>query len=75
MEVVYLEMNTSQESPYGTLGNVNVISTPQATLRLEVELARTARDFYRVAENCDQDMNALDLILLLGKGSDLSNPL
>ena len=72
MEVVYLELRTNNS--YG-LAKLNTASTPEATLRLEVELARTASDFYKIAENCGQDMNALNLILLLGKGSDLSNPL
>lgn len=70
MEVVYLQLNTS--SNWGVFQAINEASTPYTTSRLEVELARTSREFYRVAEDLEHDEAALDLILLLQKGSDLS---
>lgn len=72
MEVRYLELNTDL-TRYGILGMLNEANTAGAILRLEVEVARTAREFYKIAEDLEQDEAALDLILLLKKESDLSS--
>jgi hypothetical protein len=70
-EVAYLTLNT--ESGYGILGPINGAEESVALRRLEVEMSRTAAEFYRIAVDLEHSENALDLILLLKKGSDLSS--
>lgn len=69
--MAYLALST--QDGYGLLGIVNEVAEDVAVRRLEVEMARTAREFWRVAVDLEHDENALDLILLLKKGSALSS--
>jgi hypothetical protein len=68
--ISYLSLNTDL-TRYGILQLINEAEESVALRRLEVEMARTAKDFYRIAVDLKFSESALDLILLLKKGNEL----
>lgn len=72
-EISYLTLSTA--GGYGILQIINEAEEGAAIRRLEVELARTSREFYRVAEQMEFSESAFDLLVLLKKTSELSSKL
>lgn len=70
-EVAYLTLST--ESGDGILGPINEATEDAAVRRLEVEMARVAKEFYRVAVDLEFSESAFELLVLLKKTHELSS--